>query len=374
MLRLYARSSASSLLSRRRVLPRALFASAALLSLASPCLIEAQQRRQSQRTEKSSPTQERRRQAKPVNSPVTHFVTDSGGRELVVRLLNVGHGDAIYIKNGSSRVIIDGGPDPVAFGRYLDSLRLNNSTIDVVILSHQHLDHFRGLRELFRSSRHIRIRYLFENKDPSAAVTLAQLRDSILSRVDHDSLIYRDTDDPCSDGRPICTITMAGGAKLHILASPPEAERANNRSAVVKLIGPDSASFTMWLAGDAEQEEINWFEATGYDASPGMRVDVLKANHHGSCNGVTPRYLTLTHPQWVVASLGVRNAFGHMHSQAKKIYRNASVPWYRTDQNGTITIKSPGTAGSGFSITAERSGTDLNGPSDRTSRQLACRS
>jgi competence protein ComEC len=269
-------------------------------------------------------------------------------------------------------VIIDGGPDPVAFGRYLDSLRLNNSTIDVVILSHQHLDHYSGLRELFKTSRHIHIRYFFENKDPSTAVTLAHLRDSILSRMDRDSLIYRDTDDPCSDGRPVCTITMTGGARLHILAPFPNGESPNNRSTAVKLIGPDSASFTMWLAGDAEREEIAWFEATGYAVDPGMRVSVLKADHHGSCNGVTPHYLALTNPQWTVASVGSRNDYGHMHTQAKRIYRDAHVHWYRTDQNGTITIRSPGTLGGGFTIVPQRAGTDLSGPSDRRSNQIGC--
>jgi competence protein ComEC len=241
-----------------------------------------------------------------------------------------------------------------------------------VILSHQHLDHYSGLRELFKTSRHIRVRYFFENKDPSTAVTLAHLRDSILSRMDRDSLIYRDTDDPCSDGRPVCTITMTGGAKLHILAPFPSGDSPNNRSAAVKLIGPDSGSFTMWLAGDAEREEIAWFEATGYAVDPGMGVSVLKADHHGSCNGVTPRYLALTGPQWVVASVGARNDYGHMHTQAKKIYHDAHVPWYRTDQNGTVTIRSPGTVGGGFTIVPQRAGTDLSGPSDRRSRQLGC--
>ncbi|HXN75449.1 MAG TPA: hypothetical protein VN876_02365 [Gemmatimonadaceae bacterium] len=103
-----------------------------------------------------------------------------------------------------------------------------------------------------------------------------------------------------------------------------------------------------------------------------MRVNVLKADHHGSCNGVTPRYLVLTEPQWVVASLGARNDYGHMHLQAKEIYRGAGVPWYRTDQNGTITIRSLGTVGGGFTITPERVGTDLDGPSDRVSRQIGC--
>ncbi len=289
-----------------------------------------------------------------------------------MRLLNVGQGDATYIRNGSSRVVIDGGPDPAAFGRYLDSLQLNNTTIDVVILTHQHLDHYSGLQELFKTARHIRVRYFFENKDPAPAVTLAHLRDSILSRMDHDSLIYRDTDDPCSNGQRICTITMTGGARLHIMAPQPNGEGANNRSAAVKLIGPDSASFTMWLAGDAEREEISWFEQAGYDQNPGMRVNVVKADHHGSCNGVTPGYLALTQPQWVAVSVGVRNEYGHMHAQAKRIYRQAGTPWYRTDQNGTITIRSPGTPNSSYTIAPEYPGTDLNGPSDRTSHQPGC--
>src|SRR5256714_13443368 len=353
------------------MLRRTLVLSVAMVSLAF--LIEAQQQR-SKRARKGTQTTERHSRKKPTRLPVTSLVNDSGGRELIVRLLDVAQGDATYIRNGSSRVIIDGGPDPDTFGRYLDSLGLNNSTIDVVILSHQHLDHYSGLRELFRTARHIRVRYFFENKDPAPAVTLAHLRDSILSRMDHDGLIYRDTDDPCSNGRPICTITMNGGAKLHILAPLPHADGANNRSTAVKLVGPDSASFTMWLAGDAEHEEIDWFEATGYDRNPGMRVDILKADHHGSCNGVTPRYLALTRPQWVVASLGVRNEYGHMHEQAKEIYRSAGVPWYRTDQNGTITIRSPGTPRGGFTITPERGGRDLNGPSDRVSAQTGCTS
>ncbi len=351
------------------MLRRTLFLTVVLVSLAF--FIEAQQHRQS-RTKRSSQTQRQGRRARPLRPPVTSFVADSGGRELIVRLLDVGQGDATYIRNASSKVIIDGGPDTAAFGRYLDSLSLNNSTIDVVILSHQHLDHYSGLRELFKTSRHIRVRYVFENKDPAPSVTLGELRDSILSRMDRDSLIYRDTDDPCSNGHPICTITMTGGAKLHLLAPLPNGDGPNNRSAAVKLIGPDSASFTMWLAGDAEHEEINWFDATGYNRNPGMRVNVLKADHHGSCNGVTPRYLELTHPQWVVASLGARNDYGHMHTQAKAIYRAAGVPWYRTDENGTITIRSPGTAGASFTITPDQPGTDLGGPSDRTSRETEC--
>ena len=292
---------------------------------------------------------------------------------LVVRVLDVGQGDAIYIANGASSVLVDGGPEPGRLGRLLDSLRLNNTTVDVVVLSHQHYDHHSGLRELFRTSRRIRVRFFFENQDAFPGAALAELRDSVTARVERGELIYRDTDDPCADGRPICTITMRGGAKLHVMRPATRGRGANDRSAPLKLVGPDSASFTMWLAGDAERDALRWFDTGGdYDSRPGMRVDVLKADHHGSCNGVSSRYLRLTDPDWVVVSLGAVNEYGHMHTQAKAAYLRAGKPWYRTDENGTITIRSPGKRGGGYTVSVGRGRRSADGRSDRGSREREC--
>jgi competence protein ComEC len=297
--------------------------------------------------------------------------------QVVVRVLDVGQGDATLIENGGSRVLIDGGPDASRFGHLLDSLGLNDSTFDVVILSHPHADHLVGLRELFKTSRHITVRFFFENKDPFTTANLRHLRDSINARVARGQLVYRDTDDPCATGVPLCTITMKGGAKLHIMRplprSNPAASNPNNRSAVVKLVGPDSASFTMWLAGDAEQEAINWFLGTAqYDVNPGMRVDVLKADHHGSCNGVTNAYIDAIQPKFLAASVGAVNGYGHMHTQAKTLYRAHHLPWYRTDRNGTIEFRSPGTLGGKFTVSVKRGVRGMTGPSDKHSTQPEC--
>lgn len=291
---------------------------------------------------------------------------------LVVRVLDVGQGDAIYVSNGPSKVLVDGGPEPRRLGRLLDSLGLNNTTIDVVVLSHQHYDHHGGLRELFRTSRRIRIRFFFENQDAFPGEALAALRDSVTARAGRGELVYRDTDDPCGDGRPLCTITMRGGARLHVMR-PARRGNANDRSVPLKLVGPDSASFTMWLAGDAEHDALRWFDrGADYDRRPGMRVNVLKADHHGSCNGVSARYLRLTNPEWTVVSLAAVNEYGHMHTQAKDAYRAAGTPWYRTDENGTITIRSPGTRGGGYTVGVSRGERSADGRSDRRSRQTAC--
>ena len=309
----------------------------------------------------------------PPASPAStsHEPVTAGGpardSTLIVRVLDVGEGDAILIENGNSRVLIDGGPEPSRFGRLLDRFALSGDTIDAVILTHQHYDHYAGLRELFKSNRRITVRYMFENKDPYSNTSLAQLRDSIIARAGRGTLEYRDTDDPCGTGAHECTITLRGGARLHLLRPDPRGERPNKRSAVVKLVAPDSAAFTMWLAGDAEQQEISWFDATDYDEAPGMRATVMKGDHHGSCDGISSRYLDLVGPEIVLFSLAAKNDYGYVHAQTLDLLQATRIPWYRTDQNGTITITVP-RHGAKYSVSVERGGRDMRGPSDRPAR------
>jgi competence protein ComEC len=185
--------------------------------------------------------------------------------------------------------------------------------------------------------------------------------------------VRRDTDDPCGDGRPVCTISLRGGAKVHVLRPDPHGREANERSAAVKLVGPDSASFTMWLAGDAEHRTLAWFDSVDYDRRPGMDVTILKGGHHGSCNGIDARHLTLTTPEAVIFSLAAQNEYGHVHRQTTRLLTRLGIPWYRTDQNGTITIRSTGVPGRRPTIVPSRGQANMMGPSDRASTQAACR-
>ena len=295
-------------------------------------------------------------------------------RELVVRVLDVGQGDAILIQNGRSTVLVDGGPERRTLAHWLDVLHVRD-TIDAVILTHVHGDHFEGLRELFATRRRLVVRRFFWNGDSPPNLAFSALPDSVASRARTRGMVVRDTDDPCATGQAVCTLPLDGGAKLHVMRPLSEAQTLdeNDRSVALKLVGPDSASFTMWLAGDAEKDAIRWFTAeAGYAKSPGMRADVLKANHHGSCDGVSERYLDAVRPALVVASLGGVNDYGHMHAQAKTAFARRGVPWYRTDQNGTITLRTPGTPGGGYTVTVERGGVNAVGPSDRRSYQPDC--
>jgi beta-lactamase superfamily II metal-dependent hydrolase len=295
------------------------------------------------------------------------------GQAITVRFLDVGQGDATYVTNGTSKVIIDGGPDTVRFGKLLDSLGLNGQTIDLVVLSHEHYDHHSGLLELFKSSRNITVRYFEENQNVYSNAQLQRLRDSVRARATRGTLIYRDTDDPCGNGSAICTFTLNGGAKIHVLKPNPAGTTPNNRSAAEKIVGPDSASFSMWLAGDAEQEEIAWFlGASGYTANPGMKVNLMKADHHGSCNGVTNAYVDALDPARVLAGVGATNSYGHMHAQTKSLFTAHGKPWLRTDGNGTVVVSSPGTVGGGYTVTVQKGSPSMSGAGDASSSQAQC--
>ena len=308
------------------------------------------------------------------NDPTALSAGPSSAREIVVNVLDVGQGDAILIRNGGSTVLVDGGPDRRVLARWLDRLGVRD-TIEAVILTHMHSDHYEGLREVFSSRRRIAIRYFWSNGDAASAMSYTHLPDSIEARARTARTIVRDSDDPCGDGRSaLCTITLRGGALVHVLRPMPNGAGQNNRSTAVKIVGPDSASFTMWIGGDAEREEIGWFtDAAGYERAPGMRADVLKADHHGSCDGMSDRYLDLVHPSLVVVSLAAVNDYGHMHAQTKATLRQHGVPWYRTDQNGTITLRSPGVPAGGYTVSVERGARDADGPSDRRSNDATCR-
>ena len=292
---------------------------------------------------------------------------------LTVRVIDAGQADAIFIENGDTRIILDAGQGLSRMADLIDEFGMANGTIDMMIMSHAHYDHHGGLREFFKTAHNINIPIFYENKDAQVSSTLAELRDTVSARAGRGQTQYRDTDDPCGTGAAICTFTLDGGAKLHVMKPKPTGD-VNDRSVPIKLVGPDSASFSMWFSGDSEHAALDWFDSTGYDVTPGMNVNVLKGNHHGSCNGINSRFLDLTSPDFITFGVSATNGYHHVHTQTKTLLAARSIPWYRSDGNGRITFSTPGTAGGGYTATVERGTASMHGTADETSSQTECNS
>lgn len=290
---------------------------------------------------------------------------------LTVRIIDAGQADAIFIENGDTRIILDAGQGLSRMADLISEFGMANGTIDMMIMSHAHYDHHGGLREFLKSAHNISVPIFLENKDAGESSTLAELRDSLNARDGRSVTDYRDTDDPCGTGAAICTFTLDGGAKLHVMKPKPTGD-PNDRSVPIKLVGPDSASFSMWFSGDAEHGALAYYDSIGYDVSPGMNVSVVKGNHHGSCNGVTSRFLDLTSPEWITFGVSATNGYHHVHTQTKDLLTARSIPWYRSDGNGRITFTTPGTPGGGYTVGIEKGTSSMAGTGDATSSQTEC--
>ena len=110
--------------------------------------------------------------------------------------------------------------------------------------------------------------------------------------------------------------------------------KENLNSVVVRL---DYGEFSMLFTGDAEESELDWL-VDNYATL--LDVDVLKASHHGSDNGLTDEFIDAVTPNKVVISAGVNARYGHPMAGAVDAYESAvgSSKVYCTNRHGTVRV------------------------------------
>lgn len=245
--------------------------------------------------------------------------------EIDVHFLDVGEGDAAIIVCDDECMIIDGGPPPASqYVYWYITEKLSIPEMRYMIATHPHEDHIGGL---------------------SAALNAAVI-DVVLSpvlnwdtRAFSSMMKYADM-----QGTPVIIpeegdIYQLGGATVTILSCWPDAWDTNCMSIVCR-IDYDNVSFL--FTGDAEDMLEYMMIDSGYD----LNADVLKVGHHGSSTSSTEEFLQAVHPKYAVISCGTDNQYGHPRPEVLERLNAAEI--YRTDQDGTIIMRSDG-----ISITVE---------------------
>lgn len=245
---------------------------------------------------------------------------------LLVKMLDVGQGDAILIRTAEQTVLIDSG-DQDQQAKLAGLLHKEGiEVIDKLILTHPHADHIGGTAILFRE---FKVRAVYDNGQP----TTTKLYRDYLKTVRDQAIEYGHL-------KRGDELAFGDGVAFKVLSPTQDMVKAggemNGNSIVGQLL---FGSFSLLLTGDVEAEgETAMVKAYG----SALKSDVLKAAHHGSKTSSSKAFLQAAAPAAVLISVGRDNEYGHPHKNIVNRYEKQQMKIYRTDQNGTITLRSDG--------------------------------
>jgi len=244
---------------------------------------------------------------------------------LHVSFLDVGEGDATLIQSSGQNILVDGGPTPQAISLGLSQkLPFWEHTIDLVILTHPHLDHLSGLIEVLN-------RY-------NVKAILAPEMSVNSAAYDEWMNLIKTKNIPLNIAEKGQQIKLNNGVSIEILNPPPGATAntetdMENLGIVLKLsYGRQSFLLTADIFSEAETRLIK--------ERGDLSCTVLKVAHHGSNTSTSADFLNVAHPQAAVISCGAGNLFGHPQSAVLERLTKQTI--YRTDLSGSIEFTTDG--------------------------------
>lgn len=256
---------------------------------------------------------------------VWYAVFAESRQELEVYFLDVGQGDAIFIQApGGSQILIDAGPNKHVLRELSKAMPFYDRTIDMVIESHPDSDHINGLVDVLRRYD---VGYLMKSGIESDNAVFVEIEKIVTEKKVKKLLARRGT-----------RVTLGNGAVLDILFPDrdPAGWDTNEASIIAKLVyGNKSFLFT----GDSPEKMEKYLVSFN---SKSVDADVLKVGHHGSKTSSSEIFLGYVSPEYAVISAGKDNKYNHPHQEILDRLTRFGAKIFRTDEQGTIKIKTDG--------------------------------
>jgi competence protein ComEC len=252
-----------------------------------------------------------------------YLISFSVNKELA-RLIffDIGQGDsALLISPGGKTVLIDGGPSDIVAHKISAYLSPEKKTIDWMILSHDHRDHYQGLIFL---SAYYKIKNYIGPLSSDLDILNIWLEDLKKRDVNiwpkEKNIIQHNLEDNCY---------------FQILSSPitilQDNVSKNNSSLAVKI---NCWQIQALLIGDAEKEaELLFLE---YAPEEFLQANIFKANHHGSKTSNKILFLKAVAPKYTIISAGLNNQHQHPHKETLDNFKKLNIIVFRTDRDGDI--------------------------------------
>lgn len=248
-------------------------------------------------------------------------------RDLEIQCLDVGQGDStlILLPDGKN-MLIDAGTNSGAKDLVKELKNSGIEKIDYLIATHPHEDHIGGMDNVINE---FEIGKIYMPKVDSSQTPTTKTYEDVLDAVSDKGLKITQGKggDKILKGKDIDVMFVAPNSSKYI--------ELNSYSIAVKLeYGKNSFLFM----GDAEQDSEKEILDEGYD----IEANVLKCGHHGSNTSSSKDFIKKVSPKYAIISCGKGNSYGHPNKETLDTLNELGVKIYRTDTDGTVTVKSDG--------------------------------
>lgn len=251
-----------------------------------------------------------------------YFVTSS---KLEVSFLDVGQGDAIFIKTpGGRQLLVDGGANGKVLRELGQVMPFFDRSIDVVLATHADQDHIGGLVSVLKR---FKVDLFIQTNTTSDSAVYAELADLLKQKnIKVETIIAPER------------VILGSGTELDILFPTTDTAgwETNESSIVSKLVYGNTS---VLLTGDSPQI-IEKYLVGKYGNF--LDSDILKAGHHGSKTSSAELFVGTVSPEYTVISAGLDNRYGHPHPDVIATLNKFEQKILQTMGGGMIKFKSDG--------------------------------
>lgn len=264
--------------------------------------------------------------------PVTEtFKETENTNTLDITYLDVGQADAILIQNEGHNMLIDAGnnEDGPLLVQYFKEQ--NMTKFDYLIATHPHEDHIGGMDDIIKNFDIEKI-YM-----PNVTTTTKTFLD-VLNAMEEKNMTF--------DVPNIGQNFALGHTLFQVMYTGSNKKNLNNSSIILKA---NFKNTSYLFTGDATSEVEKKI------LSKDIKATVLKVGHHGSKYSTTTEFLNKVNPKYAIISVGKNNSYNHPNQITIDKLTKKNIEIHRTDQEGSIFLKSDGKT---INITSKQTNTN----------------